>query len=43
MARTSQKARSAINCQFVPMDYAASHTDTIVVEKIKVVPIKHRG
>lgn len=43
MARTSERARSAINGQFVPMDYAASHTDTTVVEKIKVGPTKHRN
>lgn len=43
MAKTSQRARSAINGQFVPMDYAASHTSTTVVEKIKVGPTKHRN
>lgn len=43
MARISERARSAINGQFVPMDYAARHTDTTVVEKIKVGPTKHRN
>lgn len=43
MAKTSERGRNAINGQFVPMDYAASHPDTTVVEKIKVGPTKHRS
>lgn len=43
MAKTSERGRSAINGQFVTKDYAASHPDTTVVEKIKVGPTKHRS
>ena len=43
MARTSERARSAINGQFVPMDYAEKHPKTTVVEKLKVGPTKHRS
>ena len=43
MAKTSERGRSAIDGRFVSKDYAASHTDTTVVEKIKVGPTKHRN
>lgn len=43
MARTVKKGRDAITGQFVSLDYAAKHSDTTVVEKVKVGPTKHRN
>ena len=43
MARTVQKARSAVTGRFVTKQYADSHPNTTVVEKVKVGPVKHRG
>ncbi len=40
MARTVKKARSAITGHFVPMEEAAKHPKTTVVEKVKVGPTK---
>jgi hypothetical protein len=41
MARTVDKARSAIDGRFIPMKEAIKHPNTTVVEKIKVGPTKH--
>lgn len=43
MAKTSERGRSAITGQFVSKDYANSHPNTTVVEKVKVGPVKHRS
>lgn len=40
MARTVDKARSAITGRFIPMQEAAKHPTTTVVEKVKVGPTK---
>lgn len=42
MAKTTEKARSAITGKFVTEKYAESHPKTTVVEKVKVGPVKHR-
>lgn len=41
MAKTVDKARSAISGRFIPMKEAAKHPNTTVVEKVKVGPTKH--
>lgn len=41
MARTVDKARSAITGRFIPMKEAVKHPTTTVVEKVKVGPTKH--
>lgn len=42
MAKTVDKARSAITGRFIPMKEAIKHPTTTVVEKVKVGPVKHR-
>ena len=41
MAKTVDKARSAITGRFIPMKEAVKHPTTTVVEKVKVGPTKH--
>ena len=41
MAKTVDKARSAITGRFIPMKVAEQHPSTTVVEKVKVGPTKH--
>lgn len=42
MARTTKRARNAINGQFIPIKEAIKHPSTTVIEKVKVGPVKHR-
>lgn len=42
MARTVKIGRSAETGKFVSIDYAKTHPNTTVIEKVKVGPTKHR-